>query len=70
MQAISQRLGRLQSELLDVPVAPYAPIELASVRARRHELDLAISQEEHAVEEGHPRKIRSRRDRRRQSGDH
>jgi hypothetical protein len=48
---IRQRLERLQSELRDVTVAPQAPIELAGVRARRHELDLAISQQERALEE-------------------
>jgi len=48
---IRQRLERLQGELRDAIVAPQAPIELADVRARRHELDLAISQEERALEE-------------------
>jgi hypothetical protein len=48
---IRQRLERLQAELREVTVAPAAPIELASVRARRHELDLAISRQERALEE-------------------
>jgi hypothetical protein len=48
---IRQRLERLQSELREVTVAPNGPIELATVRARRHELDLAISQQERALEE-------------------
>jgi hypothetical protein len=48
---IRQRLERLQGELREVTVAPQAPIELAGVRARRHELDLAISQQERALEE-------------------
>ena len=52
---IRQRLDRLQAELREVTVgAPgqtASPIELGSVRARRHELDLAISQQERALEE-------------------
>jgi hypothetical protein len=48
---IRQRLERLQSELRTVTVAPRASIELADVRARRHELDVAISQQERALEE-------------------
>ena len=48
---IRQRLERLQSELREVTLTPNAPIELASIRARRHELDLAISQQERALEE-------------------
>jgi hypothetical protein len=48
---IRQRLEKLQAELREVTVAPNGPIELAAVRARRHELDLAISQQERALEE-------------------
>lgn len=48
---IRQRLERLQVELREVTLGPRAPIELATVRARRHELDLAISQQERALEE-------------------
>jgi hypothetical protein len=53
---IRQRLDRLQAELRDVTVgapgpATASPIELGAVRARRHELDLAISQQERALEE-------------------
>jgi hypothetical protein len=48
---IRQRLEKLQAELREVTVAPHGPIELATVRARRHELDLAISQQERALEE-------------------
>jgi hypothetical protein len=48
---IRRRLEGLQAELREVTVEPHAPIELASVRARRHELDLAISQQERALEE-------------------
>ena len=48
---IRQRLERLQSELREVTVAPQAAVDLAGVRARRHELDLAISQQERALEE-------------------
>jgi hypothetical protein len=48
---IRQRLERLQAELREVTLAPNGPIELAAVRARRHELDLAISQQERALEE-------------------
>jgi hypothetical protein len=48
---IRQRLERLQAELREVTVATPGPIELGAVRARRHELDLAISQQERALEE-------------------
>jgi hypothetical protein len=48
---IRQRLERLQVELREVALAPQAPVGLAGVRARRHELDLAISQQERALEE-------------------
>jgi DNA repair ATPase RecN len=48
---IRQRLERLQAELREVTVATPSPVELGSVRARRHELDLAISQQERALEE-------------------
>jgi hypothetical protein len=54
---IRQRLDRLQAELREVTVgtpghlAAASPIELGAVRARRHELDLAISQQERALEE-------------------
>jgi hypothetical protein len=48
---IRQRLDRLQSELRDLAAAPSAPIDLPAVRARRHELDLEISQHERALEE-------------------
>jgi hypothetical protein len=48
---IRQRLERLQAELREVTVAAHSPVELGAVRARRHELDLAISQQERALEE-------------------
>jgi hypothetical protein len=48
---IRHRLERLQAELREVTVAATGPIELGAVRARRHELDLAISQQERALEE-------------------
>jgi hypothetical protein len=48
---IRHRLERLQAELREVTVAAPGPIELGAVRARRHELDLAISQQERALEE-------------------
>lgn len=48
---IRQRLERLQAELREVTLAPEGPVELAAVRGRRHELDLAISQQERALEE-------------------
>ncbi len=48
---IRHRLDRLQIELREVTVAAPGPIELGEVRARRHELDLAISQQERALEE-------------------
>jgi hypothetical protein len=47
---IRQRLERLQAELREVALSQ-APIDLATVRARRHELDLAISRQERALEE-------------------
>lgn len=56
---IRQRLDRLQAELREVTagasgqLATASPIELGAVRARRHELDLAISQQERALEEAH-----------------
>jgi hypothetical protein len=62
-QRIRQRLDRLQAELREVTVgapgpigtagqtATGNPIELGAIRARRHELDLAISQQERALEE-------------------
>jgi hypothetical protein len=48
---IRQRLERLQAELREVAVTSRGPIELGAVRARRHELDLAISQHERGLEE-------------------
>ncbi|HJS92645.1 MAG TPA: hypothetical protein VJ741_00175 [Solirubrobacteraceae bacterium] len=48
---IRDRLERLQAELREATVAAPGPIELGEVRARRHELDLAISQYERALEE-------------------
>jgi len=48
---IRQRLERLQAELRDVTLASQAPVDLATVRARRHDLDLSISQQERALEE-------------------
>jgi hypothetical protein len=48
---IRQRLERLQAELREVTVAAHSPVELGAVRARRHELDVAISQQERALEE-------------------
>jgi len=48
---IRQRLERLQAELREVTIASPGPVELGAVRARRHELDLAISQQERALEE-------------------
>lgn len=48
---IRHRLERLQAELREVALSPDAPVELGAVRARRHELDLAISQQERALEE-------------------
>jgi hypothetical protein len=48
---IRQRLDRLQAELREVTVGAPGPVELGEVRARRHELDLAISEQERALEE-------------------
>ncbi len=48
---IRQRLERLQGELRELTTTPSAPFDLAAIRARRHELDLEISQQERALEE-------------------
>jgi hypothetical protein len=48
---IRERLDRLHAELREVTLAACGPVDLATVRARRHELDLAISQQERAFEE-------------------
>ncbi len=49
---IRQRLERLQSELRELAATtPSAASDLAAVRGHRHELDLAISQHERALEE-------------------
>ncbi|HWD73963.1 MAG TPA: hypothetical protein VG371_02410, partial [Solirubrobacteraceae bacterium] len=48
---IRQRLDRLQTELRELAATPSAPVDLGAVRARRHELDLEISQHERALEE-------------------
>ncbi len=48
---IRQKLERLQGELRDATLTPVAPVDLAGVRARRHELDLSISQHERALVE-------------------
>lgn len=48
---IRQRLERLHDELRELTVTTEPAIDLASIRARRHELDLAISQQERALEE-------------------
>jgi hypothetical protein len=46
---LRQRLERLQAELRELLAAPSG--DLPSVRARRHDLDVAISQQERALEE-------------------
>jgi hypothetical protein len=48
---IRQRLERLHGELRELTVATKPAIDLATVRARRHELNIAISQQEKALEE-------------------
>jgi hypothetical protein len=48
---IRQRLEKLQLELREVTLDAASPTDLAAVRARRHELDVAISQLERALEE-------------------
>jgi hypothetical protein len=48
---IRARLERLQAELREVTTCQRGPVELADIRARRHELDLAISEQERALEE-------------------
>jgi len=47
---IRQRRERLQAELREITLSQ-AHVDLATVRARRHDLDLAISQQERALEE-------------------
>jgi hypothetical protein len=46
-----ERLERLQLELREVTLDPHSPTDLTAIRARRHELDVAISQQERALEE-------------------
>jgi hypothetical protein len=48
---IRQRLEKLQLELREATLDSSSPADLAAVRARRHELDIAISQLERALEE-------------------
>jgi hypothetical protein len=48
---LRQRLDRLQAELREVTITAPGPIELGAIRARRHELDLAITQLERSLEE-------------------
>jgi hypothetical protein len=48
---IRRQLDRLQAELREATVAAPGPVELGAVRARRHELDVAITQQERALEE-------------------
>jgi hypothetical protein len=48
---IRQRLQRLHGELRELTIATEPAIDLAIVRARRQELNIAISQQEKALEE-------------------
>ena len=48
---LRQRLERLQLELREVTLDSQSPTDLAAIRARRHDLDVAISQQERALEE-------------------
>jgi hypothetical protein len=48
---IRQRHERLQAELRELAAAPQSPVDLGTVRARRHELDMSISQQERALDE-------------------
>jgi hypothetical protein len=48
---IRQRLEQLACDLREVTVGAPDPVELATVRARRRELDRAISRQERALEE-------------------
>ena len=48
---LRQRFERLQAELRELSLASVSDGELATVRARRHELDVSISQTEKALEE-------------------
>lgn len=50
-QRIRQRLERLACELREVTATAPGPVELATLRARRCELDRAISRQERALEE-------------------
>jgi hypothetical protein len=48
---ILRRLERLQLELREATLDSRTPTDLAAVRARRHDLDVAIGQQERALEE-------------------
>jgi hypothetical protein len=48
---LRQRLERLRAELRELTNASVSDSEIASSRARRHDLDVAISQQERALEE-------------------
>lgn len=48
---LRQRLERLRTELRELTNSAVSDSELASSRARRHDLDIAISQQERALEE-------------------
>lgn len=48
---IQQRLEKLRLELREVSLDAPSPTDLGAVRAHRHELDIAISQQERALEE-------------------
>jgi hypothetical protein len=48
---LRRRLEQLQAELRESTLSSSAPIDLAEVRARRHELDLSISRHERALDE-------------------
>ena len=48
---LRQRLERLRAELRELTTAPASDAEIATLRARRHELDVAISRQERALEE-------------------
>lgn len=48
---LRKRLQALTAELREATTTPEAPAELAEIRARRHDLQVTISQQERALEE-------------------
>ncbi len=51
VERLRRQLATLHSQLRDATVAAETPADLAEIRARRHDLEQAISQQERALEE-------------------